>query len=122
MAEPWFDPATFGAWFGGLAGGLGGVLMGVIGGLTPWLAMRGKGGRPVVSALSALLTVFGVLSAIVGIIAVAVGQPYMIWYPLLLVGVIMGGVGALMLFVLIPVTYRAADGRRMAAEQIRSDM
>lgn len=44
MAEPWFDPNTFGAYFGGIGGGVGGTLLGVLGGLRVYWQARTKAG------------------------------------------------------------------------------
>jgi hypothetical protein len=78
----WTDQA--GGWIGGIAGGLVGVLGGMIG----VLAGFGKA-RRFVLALTAGLTLLGAVSLIVGATAWALGQPYAVYYPLLLGGAIL---------------------------------
>jgi hypothetical protein len=71
----------------GIVGGVGGVLIGCLGALTEWLAVRGKARRFVVNAVRVLIGV-GVASALGGLAAVALRQPYGLWYALLLLGVL----------------------------------
>jgi hypothetical protein len=88
-----FDAATAhtgGAWSGrsaGIVGGVGGVLIGCLGAVIEWLAVRGKAQRFVVNAVRVLIGV-GVASALGGFVAVALRQPYGVWYALLLLGVL----------------------------------
>ena len=117
MGEPWFDPNTFGAWYGSIGGGVGGSLMGCMGGLAGYLAPRGKGRQFVMITFTVFL-VLGAVQAVLGMFALAEGQPYGIWYPMLLCGIVT-------LFVigpLIPVIrrrYAEAEHRRIEAEAIR---
>lgn len=78
----WTDRA--GGWIGGIGGGLIGVLGGTIG----VLAGFGKA-RRFVLAMTAGLTLLGAISLIVGATAWAQGQPYAVYYPLLLGGAIL---------------------------------
>ncbi|MHB1037185.1 MAG: hypothetical protein ACYC35_24510 [Pirellulales bacterium] len=118
MAEPWFDPNTFGAWFGGLVGGVGGTLGGLLGALTGAWAPRGKGRCFILSAMAAFM-VLGLVLAVTGVVALAVGQPYAIWSPCLAAGVIFDVVfGSLVPTVLH--RYREAEDRRISAESIRT--
>ncbi len=78
----WTDRA--GGWIGGIGGGLVGVLGGAIG----VLAGFGKA-RRFVLAMTAGLTLLGAVSLIVGATAWAMGQPYAVYYPLLLGGAIL---------------------------------
>jgi hypothetical protein len=71
----------------GIVGGVGGVLIGCLGALIEWLAVRGKAQRFVVNAVRVLIGV-GVASALGGLAAVALRQPYGVWYALLLIGVL----------------------------------
>jgi hypothetical protein len=89
-----FDAAatrTSGGWSirtAGVVGGVGGVLIGCLGALIEWLAVRGKAQRFVVNAVRVLIGV-GVASALGGLAAVALRQPYGVWYGLLLIGVLL---------------------------------
>jgi hypothetical protein len=82
---------TKGAWWsaqtGGWIGGVAGSVMGVIGAAIGTLASLGRGRRLVLAGLVAL-GVSGLLLLTVGAVALALGQPYEVWYPLLLMGVI----------------------------------
>jgi hypothetical protein len=72
----------------GIVGGVGGVLIGCLGALIEWLAVRGKAQRFVVNAVRVLIGV-GVASALGGLAAVVLRQPYAVWYALLLIGVLL---------------------------------
>jgi hypothetical protein len=78
----WTDRA--GGWIGGIGGGLVGVLGGTIG----VLAGFGKA-RRFVLGLTAILASSGVIGLIGGVTAFALGQPYAVYYPLLLIGAIL---------------------------------
>ena len=71
-----------------LMGGIGGSLIGCFGALIGILAGLGKARRFVLSA-TGILIVVGILLVVAGIIAVAMNQPYAVWYPLLLGGTIL---------------------------------
>lgn len=81
-----------GQWFGdrsaGLLGGIGGVLIGLWGALIGVLSSRGKARHFVLGSANALL-VIGIASLVGGVAAVATAQPYAVYYPLLLVGIIL---------------------------------
>lgn len=70
-----------------IVGGIGGSLFGCFGALIGGLAGSGKA-RRFVLATTRLFTAFGVLLTIAGIIAVLCKQPYAVWWPLILLGVI----------------------------------
>jgi hypothetical protein len=78
----WFDTRS-----AALLGAIGGTLIGLWGALIGVLTARGKARQFVVASTNALL-VIGVASLIGGIAAVATGQPYAVYYPLLLIGII----------------------------------
>jgi hypothetical protein len=119
MSEPWFDPNAFGAWYGSIAGGVGGTLIGMLGGIAGGVLIpRGKGKAFVLGAM-ALFTVLGAMSLLVGVVALLVGQPYGIWFPLCLVGVIYAGVCG-PLIPTIKRRYRQAEELRMEAASIRT--
>jgi len=90
------DPfAMPGAWWGeqsaGLVGGIAGSVFGCIGAAIGTLAGLGKA-RRLVFLLAGASLILGIASLIAGIVAVAVGQPYAVYYPLLLLGVIVTAV------------------------------
>ena len=117
MAEPWFDPNAFGAWYGAIAGGVGGTLVGCFGGLIGYLAPRGQGRRFVLTVMIGIV-VAGLSQIGFGVVALASGQPYGIWYPPLLCG----GIFTVVTGSLIPTVrkrYAEAELRRMEAEAIR---
>lgn len=120
MAEPWFDLNQFGAWYGSIAGGGGGTLCGIVGALGGTLAPRGIGRRWILGLMYGLV-VAGIAQLTFGIYALAVGQPYGIWY-----GPVLGGtVMTLVVGVLIPVVrwrYREAEERRVEAEGLRKSL
>jgi hypothetical protein len=88
-----FDGAatqTGGSWSdrtAGIIGGVGGALIGCLGTLIEWLAVRGKAQRFVVNAVRVLIGA-GVAFLLGGLVAVALRQPYGLWYALLLLGVL----------------------------------
>ena len=117
MSEPWFDPNTFGALYGAIGGGVGGSLCGLFGALTGYLAPRGKARRFVLGAM-AFFVLAGLAQLAVGLTAVAYGQPYGIWYPM----VLCGGILVVVMGSLTPVVrarYAQAEQRRIDAETIR---
>jgi len=118
MSEPWFNPQQFGTYFGAIGGGVGGSLIGILGGLTGTLAPRGKG-KPIIVALWLLFSLAGDASLVFGALALATGQPYGIWFPLLLVGAIIGTLCPALLFRVVLPAYRQAEARKLAAEEIR---
>ena len=115
---PGEDPlAAAGAWWsdraGGWIGGLGGAVIGCIGGLVGVLGGMGRA-RRLVQAVMALMVAAGLAGVIGGVAALATGQPYGVWYPLLLGG----GISAAVFGALLPVArmrYRRQELRRMQA-------
>ena len=79
MIAPWFDPNHY-AWIPGTAYGL---VAGLMGGLVGWLVPRGRARNFI---LRAWFTVWAIAVAllIVGIVALVNGQPWGVWYGLLL--------------------------------------
>jgi len=88
-AGQWWDEQT-----AGMVGGIGGAVLGCLGGLIGTLAGLGKAGRFVL-ALSKAIFLFGFVLLAGGLVALSQSQPYAVYYPLLLGGVIctvvMGG-------------------------------
>lgn len=118
MAEPWFaNPDMFGGLYGGIVGGGGGTLIGLLGAFAGYFAPRGKYRGLVVGGMS-LFCGLGVVQLLVGITALVTGQPYAIWFPLVLAGTIF----ALVCGGLIPQLrrqYGLAEQRKMEAEDLR---
>src|SRR5579872_34248 len=98
---------------GGLVGGLGGGALGLIGAAVGILASRRRA-RGVVMSLIAAGFGCGAFLVVAGIIALCLGQPFFVAFPLLLVGgistVVLGGLAPSILR-----RYRADEFRRMAA-------
>lgn len=78
----WWGEGTAG-WIGGIVGGVGGLVGAVIG----VLVGLGKA-RRFVLALASALTALGIVALGAGLVAVLLRQPYAVYYPLLLGGVI----------------------------------
>jgi hypothetical protein len=117
MMEPWFDPIKFGAWYGGVGGGLLGSLGGALGAVAGKFAPQGKGRGFVMGAFTAFMLI-GIAHLTLGICAVATGQPYGIWYPLVLIGFLL----TVLFAALKPVVrkrYDEAESRRMDAASFR---
>lgn len=111
VAGAWWGPRT-----GGLVGGLVGSLLGCVGAVIGVLAGRGKG-RAVVLGLAKGMLVFGAASLVLGVVALLRGQPYEVYYPLLLCGVL----DVVLPAVLIPVLrrrYAELELRKMAAQDL----
>jgi len=109
----WFDEQTAGLIGGVLGGGFGGVG----GALAGMLAPRGKA-KGLVLGVFAVGILIGVVLLVVAGVALVQAQPYHVWYPFGLTGLIMtlvmGG-----LFPVVRLRYRQADERKMEAESLR---
>lgn len=115
MSAWWSEQAM--AWIGAIGGSGVGIVCGTLGALGGWLAPRGKG-KAVLVPLHAAVVIIGIAALGTGIVAVSMGQPYHVWYPLLLGGFIMTMVmGGLLPVVLL--RYRQAEQRRLEAEELR---
>ena len=109
--------ATPRAWWtdrdGGWIGGLAGCILGGFGALVGLLTALGRARAFVLGGL-VMMAALGVASFVAGIIALLSGQPYAVWYPLVLIGVLSAGLG----FALRPQITRRfeeAELRRMSA-------
>jgi hypothetical protein len=117
MAEPWFNPNTFGAWYGSLYGGVGGTLAGLLGALAGSFAPRGKAKALVLGGM-AFFFLLGLASLATGVVAAATGQPWAIWEPMTYGGLLFSGIMAAV-FPVVRRQYRLAEGRKVEAESIR---
>jgi uncharacterized membrane protein len=112
MTQPWFDPNQY-AWIPGTAYG---VVAGLMGGLVGWLAPRGRARGFILRAWFTLWFV-AIALLVVGTVALINGQPWGVWYGLLLPGVIgtlvVGGNSLVILK-----RYREVEERRLAAKDL----
>ena len=106
-----------GAWWsdrqGGWIGGMAGAVLGVMGSIVGWLASRGRAAAFVLGT-SRLVVALGAMALVTGLVAIANAQPYAVWYPLLLVGVVSCGVMA-PAYRRFARRYRDAELRRLQA-------
>lgn len=108
-----------GVWIGAIGGSSLGVLGGLLGSAIGVCAVRGKLRGPIVT-LHVGLALACIVLLVAGAAANLTGQPYHVFYPLMLGGSI--GVGVL--GALLPLTlwsYRLADARAQLADGIASD-
>lgn len=104
-----------------LIGSIGGTLLGILGGIGGMLcgiyAPRGKYKQGVLGFLIVMIAI-GLVSLLAGLAAIAIGQPYAVWYGLVLTGLVLscviGGI-----FPMVRRRYREAEGRRLDAEGLR---
>ena len=112
MAHPWFDANLYG-W---IPGTVYGCMAGLMGGVVGWLAPQGRSRTLVVRAWLALWALAVALLG-VGIVALASGQEWAVWYSLLLPGAI----GTVVVGANTPVLlkrYRDVEQRRLAARDL----
>ena len=83
----WFEAQTAGL-IGGIAGGVIGVCGGIWGAVVGMNARKGKF-KKFALTFAVVLIGLGVVSLCVGIAALATRQPYHVWYPFTLMGVIL---------------------------------
>jgi hypothetical protein len=117
--EPWWSGETA-AWMGAATGVVVGVGYGAIGGglCGGYLAPRGKA-KPFVYGLflSGIALGLGLLG--VAGVALVSGQPYAVWYPMLLPGVLLTLLMGLLFPMVIVPAYRRAETRRLEAAELR---
>lgn len=114
--NPWWTEATAG-WVGAFAGGGLGALAGIYGAAAGCLAPRGKC-RGLMLSVHVTLIVLGVVALGVGGVALAMKQPYHVYYPLLMIGFVLTIVMGC-LFPVIRMRYRQAEIRKLDAAAIR---
>jgi hypothetical protein len=85
-AAGWWSERASG-WIGGFAGGIGGSL----GSLLSLLAAKGRG-RAFVIMATRILVGLGIVSTVLGVVALTSGQPYHVWFVLLLLGILLSGI------------------------------
>jgi hypothetical protein len=95
------DPcAAPGEWWGertaGVVGGLCGVTLGILGALIGCLTSTGRGRAAVLGGMKGMIAVGGA-SLVVGVAAVLLGQPYHVYYLLLLSGFLAAGLPLVLL-------------------------
>jgi len=116
MTQPptdlWFDPNHY-AWIPGSAYGVAAALMAC---LVAWFAPRGRARTFITRAWFVLLAVALAL-LVAGLIALAEGQPWGVWYAFLLPGAIGTLVVGANSYV-IAKTYREVEQRHLAAKDL----
>lgn len=115
MTEWWTtqDAALIGAIGGSLVGVIGGVFGSVVGVCAP----RGIARTPVLAAHAALIAL-GAIALLTGVAALVLGQPYHVFFPVLMGGVVLGAVMG-PLYPVVRARYRQAESRRLDAEDLR---
>jgi hypothetical protein len=108
----WWSPRT-----GGLVGGTFGALLGCFGALVGWLSSRGRARAFVLAALGTV-GAMSLLALAAGFAAWSASQPYAVYYPLLLLGVL-GTVIPLGLRPFLKRRYQDLELRRMQAMDLR---
>jgi MFS family permease len=105
----------------GLIGGIGGSVIGILGaaiGTTMGIfAPRGRFKALVLGAMT-IGVVLGLATLFAGIIAISTGQPYHVWYPLLLAGTLATVLDGALL-PMARMRYKQAEQRKLDAAQIR---
>ncbi|MGA9898865.1 MAG: hypothetical protein WBQ09_12250 [Terriglobales bacterium] len=112
MMEPWMDPTRFGIWYGGMGGGVMGSCAVMLAIVAAVLASRGKGRNFILGAFT-LMKWFGWVNLGLGLYAISRHQPFGIWYPLTVIGLLF----SLLFTLLRPVVrkrYEEVERRQMA--------
>lgn len=113
--EPWFTEQQAGLVGGILGGVIGGVIGGGLGGSTRWLVK--KGWRRLTMTLYGLSLCLGLALLGIGTVAIYLKQPYHVWYPFLLTGVIVSGITSA--FVpMIRMLFAQEELRKMQSEDL----
>lgn len=101
----------------GALGGTFGALIGCIGAMMGWLVSKGRARRAVIATMTALI-VLGILQLGLGAVSLAYSQPYHVWFPLVLGGVLDVALFGPLLFVARR-RYQDIELRRMRALDAR---
>jgi hypothetical protein len=92
---PLIAVANPGAWWSdrtaGIVGGLGGAVVGCLVTLLAWMTGRAKGRSFVLGTLTILIGI-GAILVLAAMGALALKQPYAVWFPLGLVGLLLGSI------------------------------
>lgn len=112
----WWSAQTA-IWIGSLGGGGLGTLAGLFGAAVGLLAPRGLARGPVLATHLALVLI-GAAMLLAGLLALVLGQPYHVYYPLGLIGLILTAVMG-PLWPVVRARYRQAEARRLEAAQFR---
>ena len=115
MSEWWPIQST------GMIFGIAGVACGVLGGMfgtaVGVLVQRGRG-KPFVYGCLTLLCAIAISGAVLGVVALVIGQPRHVWmWPILLGSIMLTSV--LPSGLMIPRWYRQAEQRRLEAGELR---
>jgi hypothetical protein len=115
---PGEDPLRLkGQWWteqqGGMVGGIAGSLVGLLGALVGMLAGSGRA-RPVAFGGLRMMQAIGAIALVLGVVALLRAQPYPVFYPLLLVGVLASAL-PIALAPTLRKRYEDLELRRMAA-------
>ncbi len=112
MTEAWFNPDLY-AW---IPGAVYGVVSGMMGGLVGWLTPKGRARTFIVRAWLALWGL-AVALLVVGLVAMAEGQPWGVWFGLVLPGIVGTLVVGANAFVILR-RYREVEQRKFAAKDL----
>ena len=97
--DPWFDQQTAG-WIGGILGTGFGITCAIIGSISGYCVKKGLK-KLYFSLIGVVLATF-IITAVIGLIALYIGQPYRVWYPTLLAG----GLGTVIFMGILPAIHR----------------
>ena len=114
QTQPWFDNAGL---VGGILGGGVGTMGAIYGTTLGVLVPRGKG-KLFVFALHWTFLTIGVTLLAAGLAALIAGQPYEVWYVLILPGALL----TVLMGIFTPIMrqlFRQAEHRRLEAEEFR---
>ncbi len=112
--EQWFDQKTAGL-IGGIIGTALGITGGVIGSLSGICVQ--KGWKKLIYTIYALTIAVCCILSIIGVVALICKQPYHVWYPFLLSGLL----GTVLLSILFPVLrkrFTECELRKMQAKDL----
>jgi len=105
----WWTDRT-GGWIGGITGSVIGAIGSIIG-ISCWLGIA----RKLCFSLLGLMFTFGVISLAMALVALIFSQPYAVYYPLLLVGILCVSMPPLSFYTGIKQRYEQIELRKMHA-------